>query len=178
MSQHCNTCNQTKPSSAFYECTKTKCMDCKKRGKNARITDRLTDYCHSCHEWKAKMQFPMNARGDERLRTCEICRDKKLKLQALALERPAYVPLPAGLPTHQNPLAWYLHTGRICLYIIGPGPLAMHRCSESYYRGEVGSEEERRVANLAILQLNRELDQNMYAGPEVIKVALANVLRS
>lgn len=48
----------------------------------------------------------------------------------------------------------------------------MLRCSEPYYTGEIGSDEEKAIARIAVDQLNRELEQNISSGPEIIVAAL------
>ena len=67
---------------------------------------------------------------------------------------------------------WGLHVGWIQLFIAGPGPDAWLACSESYYYGQVGTEEERNLARRAVAILNRTHRQNNDAGPSEIRAAL------
>lgn len=67
---------------------------------------------------------------------------------------------------------WHLHTGTVKLFISGPGPEAWLACSESYYSGQIGSEEEREIAHAALAILNEQHGQDKDAGPAEIRAAL------
>lgn len=66
--------------------------------------------------------------------------------------------------------AWRIEKGTVALFIIGPGSNAMHRCSESYYTGRIGSPEEWSIARRAVAILARA--DNDDAGPEEIQAAM------
>ncbi len=65
---------------------------------------------------------------------------------------------------------WHIHRGTVALYIIGPGPTAMHRASESYYTGRIGTEDEWRIARRAVRILSHTAQDD--AGPAEIHAAL------
>jgi hypothetical protein len=65
---------------------------------------------------------------------------------------------------------WHIHRGTVALYIVGPGPTAMHRASDSYYFGKIGTDEEWQIARRALGILRRTATED--AGPEEIKAAL------
>lgn len=65
---------------------------------------------------------------------------------------------------------WEIHTGCVYLYIIGPGPDAMLRCSVRSMNP--GTAEERELASLAILLLNERYRENKDAGPVEILAVL------
>lgn len=73
---------------------------------------------------------------------------------------------------------WEMHVGTVQLFICGPGPDAWLAYSESYYTGQVGTEEERNIARRAVAILNREQLQNKDAGPTEIKAALARAKKA
>jgi hypothetical protein len=50
---------------------------------------------------------------------------------------------------------WSMHIGTVHLFIVGPGEFSMLRCSEPYYQGAIGSDEEHAIANIAIHLLNK-----------------------
>ena len=110
------------------------------------------------------------------MKTCEECGKKKIAKRAIAIQcaQKVYVPITQGFndPSIPSSISWYLHVGTVNLYIVGPGPSAMLRCSEPYYTGEIGSDEEKAIARIAVDQLNRELEQNISSGPEIIVAAL------
>lgn len=80
----------------------------------------------------------------------------------------------AAAPTPKAFDPWHLHTGTVKLYICGPGPGpdSMLACSESYYSGQIGSDEERQIAAAAIAILNQERPGDKDAGPTEIRAAL------
>lgn len=79
----------------------------------------------------------------------------------------------AAAPIPQASESWHLHTGTVRLYICGPGTDAWLACSESYYSGQIGSDEEREIARLAIEILNQQHGQDKDAGPDEIRTAMA-----
>lgn len=80
---------------------------------------------------------------------------------------------PTGFaPTPQAFEPWHLHTGTVQLFIVGPGQHAMLACTESYYTGRIGSDEELQIARLALDILSREHGQDKDAGPAEIRAAL------
>jgi hypothetical protein len=66
--------------------------------------------------------------------------------------------------------AWRIETGTVALFILGPGPQAMHRASSSYYTGRIGSPEEWRIARRACAILSRTAAPD--AGPAEIQAAI------
>jgi len=68
---------------------------------------------------------------------------------------------------------WHLHTGTVMLFIVGPGEFAMQKCSEAVYSGKIGTQKEREIARIALGILNNDIHNNLDAGPEVIREALA-----
>lgn len=84
---------------------------------------------------------------------------------------------PNSTPTPQAVEPWHLHTGTVRLYICGPGTDAWLACSESYYTGRIGSDEEREIARAALVFLNREHGQDKDAGPAEIRAALERARR-
>lgn len=73
---------------------------------------------------------------------------------------------------------WELHVGTVQLFIVGPGPNAWLACSESCYSGQIGTDEERRIARYAVILLNNERLQDKDAGPDEIKDALQRAHRA
>lgn len=62
---------------------------------------------------------------------------------------------------------WYIHTGSVYLYIVGPGPTAMRRCSVRSMTP--GTLREWDIAQKAILILNQLYRENDEAGvPEIL----------
>ena len=78
----------------------------------------------------------------------------------------------AAAPIPQTSESWHLHTGTVRLYICGPGTDAWLACSESYYSGRIGSDEEREIAHAALALLKRDHLQDKDAGPTEIRAAL------
>ena len=68
---------------------------------------------------------------------------------------------------------WHVHDGTGCIYIVGPGPESMMKCSE--YSWTNATEEERRIAELAVVRLNKIERNNFEAGDDVIKRAIEYV---
>jgi hypothetical protein len=69
---------------------------------------------------------------------------------------------------------WHLHRGTVQYFICGPGPAAMHPCSQPVYQGRYPtiSVREGVIARKAIAILTTYHGQNKDAGPKVIKDAL------
>lgn len=65
---------------------------------------------------------------------------------------------------------WELHVGSVYLYIIGPGPTAMRRCSLRNINP--GTPAERDLARRAIAILNERFRENKDAGDAEILAAL------
>ena len=65
---------------------------------------------------------------------------------------------------------WELHVGSVYLYIVGPGPDAMRRCSLRSINP--GTPEERNLARRAIAILNERHRENKEAGEAEILTAL------
>lgn len=65
---------------------------------------------------------------------------------------------------------WEIHTGSIYLYLVGPGPDAMRRCSRRSVTP--GTPEERALAERALAILNERHRENRDAGVEEITAAL------
>lgn len=84
---------------------------------------------------------------------------------------------PGSKPTPPILHVWELHTGTIKLFICGPGQDAWLACSESYYSGTIGSDEEREIALAAVALLNRDHLQDKDAGPTEIRAALERARR-
>lgn len=73
---------------------------------------------------------------------------------------------------------WEVHVGTVQLFISGPGQDAWLACSESYYSGRIGTDEERDIARRAVILLNDEQIQNKDAGPTEIRAALERARRA
>ena len=65
---------------------------------------------------------------------------------------------------------WELHVGSVYLYIIGPGPTAMRRCSRRSI--SPGTATEREIAERALAILNELHRENKDAGADEILAAL------
>jgi hypothetical protein len=150
-------------------------MDCKKARKRKALRECVTDLCHSCGKWKPQSQFDINSRGDRVMSTCAVCtknkkeaREKKnlttISLHELKNQQTEKIEVKKDL--------WYLWKGTVHLFIIGPGELAMLRCTEPVYHGRIGNSDERAIAKIAIKMLNDDIQNNLEAGPEVIQEAL------
>lgn len=166
--QWCRTCQTDKPTSAFYKCHRTKCMECKREEKRSKLKNTIKDLCHSCNTYKPHTSFSINLRGDDRLKTCMVCSKEKRDRAALNVKQFDEKPGQAILKENR----WHLHKGTVTLFIVGPGEFAMHKCSEPEYRGRIGTTEEREIAKIAIMMLNDDIQNNLDAGPEVIQEAL------
>lgn len=166
--QWCRTCKTDKPTSAFYKCHRTKCMECKREEKRLKLRNTIKDLCHSCNTWKPETSFGVNTRGDDRLKTCKSCTKTKDDRMPASIKEIQIKPLP--VISEEN--RWHLHKGTVTLFIVGPGEFAMHKCSEPVYRGRIGTPEEREIAKTAIVMLNADIQNNLDAGPEAIQEAL------
>jgi len=140
--QWCRTCKTDKPTSAFYRCHRTKCMDCKREEKRLKLRNTVKT-CTSCTKEKNE-RMPASI--------------KEIQLKAM--------------PVISKENRWHLHKGTVTLFIVGPGEFAMHKCSEPVYRGRIGTDDERAIAKIAIKMLNDNIQNNLDAGPEVIQEAL------
>ena len=143
--QWCRNCKEDKPVTAFYACHRTQCIECRKKEKKARLSITEKDFCHTCSTWKSVRDFDISDKG-VRMSRCSRCtrlRNQKPKIEKLD---PVYIP---------EIERWSLHVGTVHLFIVGPGEFSMVVCSEPYYRGKIGSEEEYAIANLAIHLLNK-----------------------
>lgn len=79
------------------------------------------------------------------------------------------------LPTNTDILghflpAWEIYTGSVYLYIVGPGPDAMRRCSRRSMNP--GTFEEKELAHKALEILNERFRENKDAGPTEILAVL------
>ena len=92
---------------------------------------------------------------------------KKHRPQPCLADQPVHL---AAAATHSH--IWEMHVGWIQLFIAGPGPDAWLACSESYYYGQVGTEDERNLARRAVAILAVAHRQNNDAGPNEIRAAL------
>jgi len=89
----------------------------------------------------------------------------------------------ADHPNHQAAVAasshiWEMHVGWVQLFIVGPGQDSWLVCSEAYYTGQIGTDQEREIARRAVILLNREQLQNKDAGPTEIRAALERARRA
>ena len=166
--QWCRTCKTDKPTSAFYRCHRTKCMDCKREEKRLKLRNTVKDLCHTCNKWKSETSFGISLRGDDRLKTCTSCTKEKNERMPASIKE---IQLKA-MPVISKENRWHLHKGTVTLFIVGPGEFAMHKCSEPVYRGRIGTDDERAIAKIAIKMLNDNIQNNLDAGPEVIQEAL------
>lgn len=65
---------------------------------------------------------------------------------------------------------WELHVGRRCLFIVGPGPEAMRRCSS--YSFNPGTAAEREIAERAVAILNERFREDKDASVHEILTVL------
>ena len=76
-------------------------------------------------------------------------------------------------PTQRHPVErWEMHVGVHKLYIVGPGHGSMWAVTEPCYRGQVGTDEERRIVRNAVVILSREQRDNSEATREIIMDAM------
>ncbi len=75
-------------------------------------------------------------------------------------------------PSAWKPLLdeWEIHVGYRFLYIVGPGPEAMRRCSRPSW--EPGTEDELSIAKMAVAMLNKNHRENPADGEQAILSAL------
>lgn len=66
---------------------------------------------------------------------------------------------------------WEIHVGSIYLYLVGPGPNAMRRCSKANYQTP-GTPEEWEIARRALAILNERHRENNEAGEDEILAVL------
>ena len=65
---------------------------------------------------------------------------------------------------------WEIHVGSVYLYLVGPGPDAMRRCSRRSVNP--GTTAERELAQRALVILNNRHRENKEDGPDEILAAL------
>jgi hypothetical protein len=70
---------------------------------------------------------------------------------------------------------WEIHVGSVRLYLVGPGPHAMLRCSEPVYRGKIGTPEEWSIARKALRILSQEHGEDLAADGATIAIVLDRV---
>lgn len=115
-----------------------------------------TRRCRICDELKILDAYRFNEHARCHGRTCVACLDKiRQKVQI----KPA----------------WEIHVGSVRLYIVGPGPHAMLRCSEPVYRGKIGTLEEWNIARKALRILNQEHAEDLAADGATIQRVLDRV---
>lgn len=66
---------------------------------------------------------------------------------------------------------WEIHVGVVHLYLVGPGPTAMRKCSRANY-ATPGTPEEWELARRALAILNERHRENKEAGEDEILAAL------
>jgi|GEM_PF-3245196 len=117
-----------------------------------------TRFCKKCKEPREINQFRWNWQAKCHGRTCIPC------LTAIR-----------GGTIDQIAPKWEIHVGSIRLYIVGPGPHAMHRCSEPVYRGDIGTPEEWRIARRALGILAKKHMNDMDADATTIQRVLERI---
>ena len=112
--------------------------------------------CRRCDELKEIGEYRFNERARRYGRTCLACLKK--------IQNKVEIKPP-----------WEIHVGSVRLYLVGPGPNAMHRCSEPVYRGKIGTPEEWVIARKALQILIREHGEDLEADGETIASVLDQV---
>ena len=115
-----------------------------------------TRRCRRCDELKILDAYRFNEQARCHGRTCLACLDKirqKVEIKP----------------------AWEINVGSVRLYIVGPGPHAMLRCSEPVYRGKIGTLEEWAIARKALRILNQEHAEDLAADGDTIAMVLEQV---
>lgn len=72
----------------------------------------------------------------------------------------------------RNPQSWEMHVGTVHLFIVGPGSNSMWPVAGPYYRGQVGTDNERRIARAAVVILGREHRDNNEPTLELVMEAM------
>lgn len=122
------------------------------------IAEVETKVCRKCNEEKFLKHYRFNSLHQVHGKTCINClRDYGAMFRKGDFQE------------------WEIYVGLIRLYIVGPGPSAMHHCSEPVYRGQIGTPEEWAIANQAIDILKDEYDEDVTADEKVIAAVLDRV---
>jgi hypothetical protein len=161
--QWCRHCKTDKPTTRFYACHRTKCIDCRVKEKKDRLSNTERDFCHTCSTWKSVRDFDINDKGVRMSRCSRCTRIQNEKPKKEKIELVHYIP---------EIERWSLHVGTVHLFIVGPGEFSMVVCSEPYYRGTIGNDEERSIAKMAISFLNKNHPYAPLDGLETIHKAL------
>jgi len=117
-----------------------------------------TKLCKKCKQPREISQFRWNWQAKCHGRTCIPC--------LIAIR---------GGTIDQIVPQWEIHVGSVRLYIVGPGPHAMHRCSEPVYQGKIGTPEEWAIARKALRILANEHMDDMEADATTIQRVLERV---
>lgn len=163
--QWCRSCKTDKPVNKFYACHRTKCIECRVKEKKDRLSNTEKDFCHTCSTWKSVRDFDINDKGIRMSRCTRCTKIVNEKPKLIRTEPSAYIP---------EVERWSLHVGIIHLFIVGPGEFSMVKCSEPYYKGKIGSDDEHAIAQLAIASLNKHHPYAPLDGLETIYKALAD----
>ena len=112
--------------------------------------------CRRCDELKEITAYRFNTHARCYGRTCLGCLDKIQ--QRVEIKPP-----------------WEIHVGSVRLYLVGPGPHAMLRCSEPVYRGKIGTPEEWSIARKALRLLIKDHSEDLEADGNTIAKVLERV---
>lgn len=115
-----------------------------------------TRRCRRCDQLKILDAYRFNEQVRCHGRTCLACLDKIR--QKVEIKPP-----------------WEIHVGSVRLYLVGPGPHAMLRCSDPVYRGKIGTPEEWNIARKALRILNQEHAGDLAADGATIARVLERV---
>lgn len=118
-----------------------------------------TRRCRKCDVVKVLDQYRYNEFARCHGKTCKECLHK--------------ISFASRVDRHPK---WEIHVGSVRLYIVGPGPHAMLRCSEPVYKGKIGTPEEWNIARKALRILNREYHQDITADGNTIAQVLDRVM--
>jgi len=105
--------------------------------------------CRRCDELKEIIAYRFNEHARCHGRTCLGCLDKIQ--QKIEIKPP-----------------WEIYVGSVRLYLVGPGPHAMLRCSEPVYRGKIGTPEEWNIARKALRILIKDHGEDLEANGDTI----------
>lgn len=105
-----------------------------------------TRRCRRCNEPKILDAYRFNEQARSYGRTCKECLSE----------------INHQVKVNRHP-KWEIYVGSVRLYLVGPGPHAMLRCSEPVYRGKIGTPEEWNIARKALRILNKEFHQDITA---------------
>ena len=117
-----------------------------------------TRRCRRCDELKALDAYRYNEQARCHGRTCKECLSK----------------IDYHVKVDRYP-KWEIHVGSVRLYLVGPGPHAMLRCSEPVYRGKIGTPEEWSIARKALRILSQEHGEDLAADGATIAIVLDRV---